>query len=64
MELRKTGSLRKYAQPRLSNCCAQCGETIFMPEWSEYLGPQRVRYLWECEACGYKFETIVGFPEH
>jgi hypothetical protein len=34
-----------------------------MPEWSEYLSPRRVRYLWECEACGYKFETIVAFPE-
>ena len=34
-----------------------------MPEWSEYLSPQRVRYLWECEACGYKFETIVAFPD-
>jgi rubredoxin len=19
--------------------------------------------LWECEACGYKFETLVSFPE-
>jgi ribosomal protein S27AE len=63
MELRKTGSPRKYAQPRLSNYCAQCGEAIFMPEWSEYFSPQRVRYLWECEACGYKFETIVAFPQ-
>ena len=62
MELR-TSSQRKYAQPRLSNSCAQCGEQIFMPEWSEYLSPQRVRYLWECEACGYKFETIVAFPK-
>jgi hypothetical protein len=34
-----------------------------MPEWSEYLSPQRVRHLWECEACGYKFETIVSFPQ-
>src|SRR3954451_17899560 len=40
MELRKTGSPRKYAQPRLSNHCAQSGETIFMPEWSAYLSPR------------------------
>jgi len=38
------------------------GETIFLPEWSEYLDRHRVRHLWECEACGYKFETLVTFP--
>jgi ribosomal protein S27AE len=61
MELRP--SIRKSVEPRLSNLCAQCGEPIFMPEWSEYLGPQRVRHLWECEACGYQFETLVVFPD-
>ena len=48
---------------RPMNECAQCGETIFLPEWSEYLDARRVRHLWECEACGYKFETLVCFPE-
>jgi len=33
------------------------------PEWSEYLDRHRVRHLWECEACGYKFETLVSFAE-
>ena len=47
----------------LLNLCAQCGETIFMPEWSEYLDRHRVRHLWECEECGYKFETLVSFPD-
>lgn len=45
------------------NECAQCRETIFMPEWSEYLDARRVRHLWQCEACGYKFETLVCFRE-
>ena len=45
------------------NECAQCREMIFLPEWSEYLDTRRVRHLWECEACGYKFETLVCFPE-
>jgi hypothetical protein len=62
MELR-TESPRKYVQTRLANHCAQCGETIFLPEWSEYMDRQRVRHLWECEACGYKFETLVSFPD-
>jgi ribosomal protein S27AE len=62
MELR-IRSPRKYGYPQLANSCAQCGETIFMPEWSEYMSERRVRHLWECEACGYKFETLVCFPE-
>lgn len=62
MELR-TESPRKYVQTRLLNHCAQCGETIFLPEWSEYIDRHRVRHLWECEACGYKFETLVTFPD-
>jgi ribosomal protein S27AE len=62
MELRTVGP-RKNAHTRLHNQCAQCGETIFLPEWSEYLDRRRLRHLWECEACGYKFETLVSFPE-
>jgi hypothetical protein len=77
MEL-KTNSSRSYRSSRPGNSsavnqhpfnarpaneCAQCRETIFLPEWSEYLDARRVRHLWECEACGYKFETLVCFPE-
>jgi ribosomal protein S27AE len=62
MELR-TASSGKQLHSRLQNYCAQCGEAIFLPEWSEYLDRHRVRHLWQCEACGYKFETLVSFPE-
>jgi hypothetical protein len=61
MELRSRTRASKY--PRLSNFCAQCGEVMFMPEWSEYLSEHRVRHLWTCDACGYRFETVVSFPE-
>jgi ribosomal protein S27AE len=61
MELR--ASPRKSIYPRLANTCAQCGDPIFMPEWSEYLSESRVRHLWECEACGYRFESLVSFAE-
>jgi DNA-directed RNA polymerase subunit RPC12/RpoP len=47
----------------MADPCAQCGDIIFLPEWSEYLDRHRVRHLWECEACGYKFETLVSFAE-
>jgi DNA-directed RNA polymerase subunit RPC12/RpoP len=62
MELRAT-SARRNAPVRMENPCAQCGAPIFMPEWSEYLQNHRARYLWECESCGYRFETLVCFPE-
>lgn len=61
MELRTNP--RKDIYPRLANNCAQCGEFIFMPEWSEYLSEHRARHLWQCDACGYTFETLVSFPE-
>jgi hypothetical protein len=32
-----------------------------MAAWSEYFDDQRIRYLWECDDCGYKFETMVRF---
>ena len=41
--------------------CAQCGERLYLPEWSECMDRHRVRHLWACDACGYAFETIVRF---
>jgi transcription elongation factor Elf1 len=57
MELFRTHP--KIARTRPVTECAQCGEHLFVPEWSEYVDARRVRYLWECEACGYAFETTV-----
>jgi ribosomal protein L37AE/L43A len=39
--------------------CAQCGEAIVAPTWSEHVDERCVRHVWECEACGYEFETAV-----
>ena len=41
--------------------CAQCGEAIVAPTWFEHVNERCVRHLWECEACGYEFETAVYF---
>jgi len=49
----------KVARPRRAIECAQCGEHLFAPEWSEHVDSRRVRHLWECEACGYAFETTI-----
>src|SRR6266498_2962937 len=32
---------------------------LIAPTWSEHVNERCVRHLWECEACGYKFETAV-----
>jgi transposase len=61
MELRTRSRLTSV--PRFSKSCAQCGEVMVLPEWSEYMSERRVRHLWICDSCGYRFETVVGFPE-
>jgi ribosomal protein L37AE/L43A len=52
----------KFARSRPVVECAQCGERIYVPEWTEYREGGRVRHLWQCEACGYSFETVAQFP--
>jgi ribosomal protein L37AE/L43A len=47
--------------PRPTIECAQCGEQLFVPEWSEHVDDRRVRHVWNCEACRYSFETTVYF---
>jgi DNA-directed RNA polymerase subunit RPC12/RpoP len=49
--------------PYLTSECLRCGQTMFLPEWSGYLDRHRVQHLWECEACGYKFKTLVSFSD-
>jgi len=39
--------------------CAQCGDTLIAPEWSEHVSERCVRHVWSCEACGYEVETSV-----
>jgi hypothetical protein len=52
---------KKIAPSRPHIPCAQCHESLFMPEWSEYVDERRVRHLWQCDACGYAFETIACY---
>lgn len=53
--------IERYARARPLIACAQCGDRIYIAEWSECLDASRVRHLWQCEACGYAFETTVRF---
>ena len=42
------------------NPCAQCGQSIALPEWVEQeVG--RTFYLWRCMACDYRFEAVAYF---
>jgi len=51
---------RKLMQAeRISNQCDQCGNLLIAPAWSEPIGEERVRHLWNCDACGYSYETMV-----
>ncbi|MCF8477985.1 MAG: hypothetical protein K9G60_13230 [Pseudolabrys sp.] len=52
---------RTVSQMRTVLACAQCGERHLIPEWSEWLDPGHARHLWQCDACGYSFETTVQF---
>ncbi|MFY9686289.1 MAG: hypothetical protein WAJ88_10865 [Pseudolabrys sp.] len=51
--------IANFARSRPVIECAQCGERIYIPEWSECLEGSRVRHVWQCDACGISFETTV-----
>ena len=43
------------------NQCAQCGDLLLAPVWSEFVKERCIRHLWSCDACGYAYETTVYF---
>ena len=45
------------------NPCAQCAAPIERPIWSER-GRDRMSFVWDCSACGYRFTTIAIFSDH
>jgi ribosomal protein S27AE len=62
MDLHTRGAAKSpRSRPQIE--CAQCGNSLFMPEWSELVDTHRVRHLWQCDTCGYAFETTVQFAE-
>lgn len=42
--------------------CAQCGEALIAPEWSEYVTERHILNLWSCTKCGCQFEHSVYLP--
>ena len=61
MKLRSQ-TVRAFHQSRPIVPCAQCGEALFAPEWSEYFDDRRIRHFWSCDSCDYQFETMVSYP--
>lgn len=55
MSLRSTERMTNAIRPTLK--CEDCGNILYMPEWSEFIAAGRVRHSWRCEACGCRFET-------
>lgn len=50
---------------RNSECeatCDKCGNTLTIPEWSEYVSDGLVLNFWSCWKCGYQFETEAHMP--
>jgi ribosomal protein L37AE/L43A len=43
--------------------CAKCGETLFVPDWSEFVSERLVVNLWSCSRCGDRFETSACMSE-
>ena len=44
---------------RTLNHCPQCGDALLAPVWSEHVKERCVRHLWNCDACGYTYESMV-----
>ena len=54
-------TVASFRDSKSETTCAKCGNALIAPEWSEFVDARRVRHLWECEACGYAFETTIRF---
>jgi hypothetical protein len=39
--------------------CAKCGETLFVPDWSEFVSERLIVNLWTCTTCGDRFDTCA-----
>jgi hypothetical protein len=61
MDLRTDSSRKIPLRPVIE--CAQCGDRLYIPEWSELVDARRMRHLWTCDSCGYQFETTVRFRD-
>lgn len=61
MSLGDNGRRRMFARSRPIMECVQCDACLYVPEWSEYVEPDRIRHLWRCEQCGTSFETVTPF---
>src|SRR3974390_3033769 len=60
MSLRRSDTTKSVRSHQTIEC-AQCGEALYLPEWSEYRHKNSVRHLWKCEACDHAFETTVSY---
>ena len=62
MKKQRSQTVHSFYRSRPIVPCAQCGEALLAPEWSEYFDDRRIRHFWSCDGCGYQFETMVCYP--
>jgi hypothetical protein len=53
------GKLESMSSTDHGTKCAKCGETQFVPEWSEFVSERLVLNLWSCTRCGDRFDTCA-----
>ena len=61
MTLHVEATARRRLATYDKNSCPQCQAWLLAPTWSEYFNEHCVRHTWNCDACGYEFETAVLF---
>jgi transcription elongation factor Elf1 len=61
MTLHLEATARRRLATYDKNNCPQCQAWLLAPTWSEYFNERCVRHTWNCDACGYEFETAVLF---
>jgi hypothetical protein len=43
--------------------CPHCGDWMVAPESSEFVVGGEIRHHWDCDACGERSSTTLGFDE-
>ena len=44
--------------------CADCGDTVIAPYWSQFVCKHEVRHFWICESCGQPFRYNRELAHH
>ena len=57
------GTVNSMSSTDHGTTCAKCGETLFVPDWSEFVSERLVVNLWYCGRSGNRFKTSACMSE-